>query len=167
MINTWLLTLVCIAYVGLLFAIARWGDRTLLRRQSSRARGVVYSLALAVYCTSWTFYGAVGSAANAGWLYLPIYLGPILTIMLAWPLIERIIAISRRQRLTTIADFISARYGRSRGLGVLVTLIATVGSVPYIALQLKAIVVSRWRRLIAMILSINGQASIMVRIGPR
>ncbi|MEL6302821.1 MAG: PAS domain-containing hybrid sensor histidine kinase/response regulator [Pseudomonadota bacterium] len=142
MINTWLLTLVCIAYVGLLFAIARWGDRTLLRRQSSRARGVVYSLALAVYCTSWTFYGAVGSAANAGWLYLPIYLGPILTIMLAWPLIERIIAISRRQRLTTIADFISARYGRSRGLGVLVTLIATVGSVPYIALQLKAIVTS-------------------------
>ncbi|MEL7024170.1 MAG: PAS-domain containing protein [Pseudomonadota bacterium] len=142
MLNAWLLFVVCVGYVGVLFAIARWGDRNLLRNRSARLRGIIYSLTLAVYCTSWTFYGAVGSAASTGWLYLPIYLGPLLVVLLAWPMFERIIAISRRQRLTTIADFISARYGRSRALGVLVTLIATVGSVPYIALQLKAIITS-------------------------
>lgn len=140
MINWWALLGLSIVYVAILFAIARWGDRVDFGQLPSRFRAVVYSLALAVYCTSWTFYGAVGSAAVNGWLYLPIYLGPILVIVFGWGLVRRIVTISKRQNLTSIADFIAARYGKARSLAVLVTVIATVGSVPYIALQLKAIV---------------------------
>ena len=140
MINGWLLLAVCAGYVALLFVIAERGDRLAERRMSPRWRAVTYSLALAVYCTSWTFYGAVGTATTSGWLYLPIYLGPMLVIGLGWPFVQRVIAISRRQNLTSIADFLSARYGRSHGLGVLITVIAVVGSLPYIALQLQAVV---------------------------
>ncbi|MDJ0699451.1 MAG: PAS-domain containing protein [Woeseiaceae bacterium] len=140
MINWWTLLLLSIGYVALLFAIAYWGDNVGQRRLSGRSRSIIYSLTLAVYCTSWTFYGAVGSAAENGWIYLPIYLGPMLVILFGWPMIRRIVAISKRQNLTSIADFIAARYGKARSLAVLVTAIATIGSVPYIALQLKAIV---------------------------
>ena len=140
MINWWILLLLSIGYVMLLFGIAYWGDRPGTRSFSPLSRSLVYSLTLAVYCTSWTFFGAVGSAANSGWLYLPIYLGPILVILFGWRIIQRIISVSKRQNLTSIADFIAARYGKARSLAVLVTVIATVGSVPYIALQLKAIV---------------------------
>ena len=140
MINWWTLLGLSIIYVLLLFAIARWGDRVGFGRLSPRFRAITYSLGLAVYCTSWTFYGAVGSAATSGWLYLPIYLGPILVIVLGWGLVQRIVAISKENNLTSIADFIAARYGKARSLAVLVTVIATTGSVPYIALQLKAIV---------------------------
>ncbi|MEO0615854.1 MAG: NahK/ErcS family hybrid sensor histidine kinase/response regulator [Pseudomonadota bacterium] len=139
MINSWLLLAACAGYVALLFVIARFGDRVADDRLSPRWRAITYSLALAVYCTSWTFYGAVGTAATSGWLYLPIYLGPILVIALGWPFLTRVIAISRRQNLTSIADFLAARYGRSHGLGVMITVIAVVGSVPYIALQLQAV----------------------------
>ncbi len=123
----------------LLFGIAYWGDRPGSRPFSALSRSLIYSLTLAVYCTSWTFFGAVGSAANNGWLYLPIYLGPILVFLFGWPVITRIVAVSKRQNLTSIADFIAARYGKARSLAVLVTVIATIGSVPYIALQLKAV----------------------------
>ncbi|MDJ0761149.1 MAG: PAS-domain containing protein [Woeseiaceae bacterium] len=140
MINWWILLLLSIGYVMLLFGIAYWGDRPGSRSFSPLSRSVIYSLTLAVYCTSWTFFGAVGSAANAGWLYLPIYLGPVLVVLFGWRIISRIIAVSKRQNLTSIADFIAARYGKARSLAVLVTVIATIGSVPYIALQLKAIV---------------------------
>lgn len=142
MINWGTLLLLSFGYVLLLFAIAHWGDRVTPQRFPPLMRSVVYSLTLAVYCTSWTFYGAVGSAVGNGWAFLPIYLGPMLVILFAWPMINRIITISKRQNLTSIADFIAARYGRARSLAVLVTLIATIGSVPYIALQLKAIVAS-------------------------
>ncbi len=140
MINWWALLGLSIAYVAILFAIARLGDRIGTRNLAPRARALVYSLALAVYCTSWTFYGAVGSAAVNGWLFLPIYLGPMLVFVFGWGLIRRIVTISKQQNLTSIADFIAARYGKARSLAVLVTVIATVGSIPYIALQLKAIV---------------------------
>ena len=140
MINWWTLLGLSIIYVLLLFAIARWGDRIGLGGLSPRVRAIAYSLGLAVYCTSWTFYGAVGSAATSGWLYLPIYLGPILVIVFGWGLVQRIVAISKENNLTSIADFIAARYGKARSLAVLVTVIATIGSIPYIALQLKAIV---------------------------
>ena len=140
MINWWILLLLSIGYVSLLFGIAYWGDRPGSRAFSPLSRSLIYSLTLAVYCTSWTFFGAVGSAANSGWLYLPIYLGPVLVVLFGWRIIGRIIAVSKRQNLTSIADFIAARYGKARSLAVLVTLIATIGSVPYIALQLKAIV---------------------------
>ncbi len=140
MINSWTLLLLSVGYVMVLFAIASWGDREQQREYSAFGRSLVYSLTLAVYCTSWTFYGAVGSATQNGWGYLPIYLGPMLVILFAWPVMRRIVAISKRQNLTSIADFIAARFGKAQSLAVLVTLIATIGSVPYIALQLKAVV---------------------------
>ena len=140
MINWWALLLLSLGYVMILFAIAHWGDKTDPKRFSGKARSLIYGLTLAVYCTSWTFYGAVGSAAENGWGYLPIYLGPMMVIFFGWPMIERIVTIAKRQNLTSIADFIAARYGKARSLAVLVTLIATIGSVPYIALQLKAVV---------------------------
>jgi Na+/proline symporter/signal transduction histidine kinase/CheY-like chemotaxis protein len=139
-INWWILLVLSLGYVWLLFAIAYWGDNLEQGRFSSFSRSVVYSLTLGVYCTSWTFYGAVGSAAQGGWGFLPIYLGPMLVILFGWPLINRIVTISKRQNLTSIADFIAARYGKAQGLAALVTIIATVGSIPYIALQLKAVV---------------------------
>ena len=140
LINWWVLLVLSLGYVMVLFAIAFWGDNARQRRFSSLSRSVIYSLTLAVYCTSWTFYGAVGTATQNGWGYLPIYLGPMLVILFGWPLIKRIVAISKRQNLTSIADFIAARYGKAQSLAALVTIIATIGSVPYIALQLKAIV---------------------------
>jgi Na+/proline symporter/signal transduction histidine kinase len=139
-INWWVLLVLSLAYVTVLFAIAYWGDLTDNGRISRFGRSVVYSLTLAVYCTSWTFFGAVGTATENGWGYLPIYLGPMLVIFFGWPMINRIVAISKRQNLTSIADFIAARYGKAQSLAALVAVIATIGSVPYIALQLKAIV---------------------------
>ena len=143
LISWWTLLLLSLAYVMALFAIAHWGDNVRQGQFSGRTRSLIYSLTLAVYCTSWTFYGAVGSAAENGWVYLPIYLGPMLVILFGWPVITRIVAVSKRQNLTSIADFIAARYGKAQSLAVLVTLIATVGSVPYIALQLKAATIRR------------------------
>ena len=140
MIDWWVLLVLSLGYVMALFAIAYWGDNVERSRFSSFGRAIIYSLTLAVYCTSWTFYGAVGTAAQSGWGFLPIYLGPMLVILFAWPLITRIVAIAKRQNLTSIADFIAARYGKAQSLAALVTLIATIGSVPYVALQLKAIV---------------------------
>jgi PAS domain S-box-containing protein len=135
-----MLLLLSFVYVAILFGIASWGDSLTASNYRRFAGPLVYSLSLAVYCTSWTFYGAVGTAAQDGWSFLPIYLGPILIFVFAWGMIRRIVAISKRQNLTSIADFIAARYGRARILAVLVTIIAVVGSVPYIALQLKAVV---------------------------
>jgi len=140
LISWWALLLLSLGYVTTLFAIAYWGDSTDPKRFSGPARATIYGLTLAVYCTSWTFYGAVGSAAENGWGYLPIYLGPMMVILFGWGMIQRIVTISKRQNLTSIADFIAARYGKARSLAVLVTVIATIGSVPYIALQLKAVV---------------------------
>jgi len=139
-INWWVLLVLSLAYVTVLFAIAYFGDVADSRRFSRFSRSLIYSLTLAVYCTSWTFYGAVGTAAESGWGFLPIYIGPMLVILVGWPLIRRIVSISKRQNLTSIADFIAARYGKAQSLAALVTVIATIGSVPYIALQLKAIV---------------------------
>ena len=140
MISWWTLLLLSLGYVAVLFAIAHWGDEEQHRRFTPLTRSLIYSLTLAVYCTSWTFYGAVGSAAQNGWVYLPIYVAPMLVFLFGWPVIRRIVAISKRQNLTSIADFIAARYGKAQSLAVLVTVIATIGSVPYIALQFKAIV---------------------------
>ncbi|MGI9223612.1 MAG: NahK/ErcS family hybrid sensor histidine kinase/response regulator [Woeseiaceae bacterium] len=140
MISWWALLLLALGYVSILFAIAYWGDKADPKHFSGPVRTAIYGLTLAVYCTSWTFYGAVGSATENGWGYLPIYLGPMMVILFGWGMIHRIVKISKRQNLTSIADFIAARYGKARSLAVLVTVIATVGSIPYIALQLKAVV---------------------------
>ncbi len=139
MISWWVILAVSMTYVGVLFAIAHWGNSSNARRVTRKFRPLIYSLALGVYCTSWTFYGAVGSAARTGWGYLPIYLGPILVFVFGFGLIRRIVNIAQTQNLTSIADFIAARYGKGRALAVLVTVMAVAGSVPYIALQLKAV----------------------------
>ncbi|WP_100260985.1 hybrid sensor histidine kinase/response regulator [Qipengyuania seohaensis] len=106
---------------------------------SRRRRGWIYGLSLAVYCTSWTFFGGVGSAANSGLHYLPIYLGPILVFTFGFGLVRRILAQAKAQHSTSIADFLSARYGKSASVAALVTIIATVGSLPYMALQLQSV----------------------------
>ncbi len=139
MISVWLLVFISIAYISVLFLIAWAGDRHpgLYRRRLARTH--IYALSLAVYFTSWTFYGAVGRASQEGLGFLPIYLGPLLVFIFGAPLIRRIIYISKRNNSTSIADFIASRYGKSQVLAAMIATFALVGSVPYIALQLKAI----------------------------
>ncbi len=134
-----LIALVALSYMAVLFAIAFYGDRN-RESMSPRIRAWVYSLSLAVYCTSWTFFGAVGQAAEQLWSFLPIYLGPILLLLLAPQVLQKMILISKQENITSIADFIAARYGKSQVLAIVVTLICLVGVLPYIALQLKGIV---------------------------
>jgi Na+/proline symporter/nitrogen-specific signal transduction histidine kinase len=131
--------LVALLYVGLLFAIASYGDRRADAGRSIIATPYVYALSIAVYCTSWTFFGSVGRAVSSGVDFLPIYLGPTLTFILGWIVIRKIIRISKLNRITSIADFIASRYGKSFELGIVVSVIAVVGILPYISLQLKAI----------------------------
>jgi Na+/proline symporter/nitrogen-specific signal transduction histidine kinase len=126
-------------YMGLLFAIAYWGDTRADAGRSVIANPYIYTLSLAVYCTAWTFYGSVGMAARSGVGFLTVYLGPTLMTILGWLVLRKIIRISKVQRITSIADFIASRYGKSPVLGGAVTIIAVMGVIPYIALQLKAI----------------------------
>jgi Na+/proline symporter/nitrogen-specific signal transduction histidine kinase len=126
-------------YLCLLFAIAYWGDKRADAGRSVIANPYTYALSIAVYCTAWTFYGSVGRAASSGIDFLPIYLGPTLVFVLCWFILRKIVRISRTNRITSIADFISSRYGKSTLLGGLVTVVAVVGIVPYIALQLKGV----------------------------
>ncbi|HMR71724.1 MAG TPA: histidine kinase, partial [Rubrivivax sp.] len=128
-----------LAYLGLLFAVAAWGDRRAAAGRSVVANPWAYALSMAVYCTAWTYFGSVGRAATTGVWFLPIYLGPTLAMVLAWVVLRKMIRIARRYRITSIADFIASRYGKSPLLAGLVTLITVVGIVPYVALQLKAI----------------------------
>jgi Na+/proline symporter/two-component sensor histidine kinase len=142
MLNTWTVAVASAIYLALLFTVAYYGDRRASRATTPHTlagRGTVYALSLAVYATSWTYYGSVGRAAQSGLGFLPIYLGPTIMLALGWLVLRRVIRISRRHRITTLADFISARYGKSASLGGLVTVIAVVGVIPYIALQLKAV----------------------------
>ena len=128
-----------IAYVSLLFAIASIGDRRAATRGAGRPRPYIYALSLAIYCTSWTFFGSVGLASERGPEFLAIYIGPVLVFLFGFPLIRRIIRLAKAEKITSIADFLGARYGKSFHVALIATLIATVGAVPYIALQLKAI----------------------------
>jgi hypothetical protein len=138
-----LLVTVCLGYVALLFAIAFWADRRATQGRAGWLRSPwVYTLSLSVYCTAWTFYGAVGSAARSGYEFLPIYLGPTLVFAAWFFLLRKLVRIGKTQRITSIADLISSRYGKSPALGVAVTLLAVVGSTPYIALQLKSLTLS-------------------------
>ncbi|WP_035694018.1 sensor histidine kinase [Azospirillum halopraeferens] len=130
------------AYVLCLFAIAHWADRRADAGRSVIASPYVYALSLAVYCTTWTFYGSVGRAATLGIGFLPIYLGPTLLMVLGPLVLRKVLRIAKVHRITSIADFLASRYGKSQGLAVLVTATAVVGITPYIALQLKAVAVS-------------------------
>jgi Na+/proline symporter/nitrogen-specific signal transduction histidine kinase len=129
-----------VAYVGLLFLVAFLGDRHTRNRDGGFLRSpFVYTLSISVYCTSWTFYGAVGSAARNGLEFVTIYLGPTLVFMGWWFILRRLVRISHDQRITSIADLLSSRFGKSSRLGVLVTVLAVIAIAPYIALQLKAV----------------------------
>ncbi|WP_085577705.1 MULTISPECIES: hybrid sensor histidine kinase/response regulator [unclassified Pseudomonas] len=138
-LSTGLIAIVALAYMAIMFAIAFYGDRR-SAPLPPRMRAWVYSLSLAVYCTSWTFFGAVGQAAEQLWSFLPIYLGPILLLLGAPWVLQKMVMISKQENITSIADFIAARYGKSQSLAVVVALICLVGVLPYIALQLKGIV---------------------------
>ncbi|MBO0345412.1 PAS domain-containing hybrid sensor histidine kinase/response regulator [Roseibium limicola] len=140
MVQAWLVIFAAVAYILLLFAIASYGDRK-SRRQgfSVRGRPIIYALSLSVYCTSWTFYGSVGNASRTGLEFLTIYLGPFIVFVLGYALLRRVVRIAKAERITSIADFIGARYGKSQSVSALATLIAVIGIVPYIALQLKAV----------------------------
>lgn len=128
-----------ILYIVLLFAIAFYTDRKAKQGKSWIANPYVYALSLAVYCTAWTFYGSVGKASKSGYAFLPVYLGPTIFAPLWLLIVRKMIIISKSQRITSIADFISSRYGKSTFLSVFVTIIALLGIIPYISLQLKAI----------------------------
>ena len=139
MLTGYVIVLASFVYVGLLFAIAYYGDKRADAGRSIIANPYIYALSLAVYCTSWTFYGSVGRAATSGIGFLPIYLGPTLMAVLWWYVMLKMIRISKANRITSIADFVASRYGKSQLLGGLVTIIAVIGIVPYISLQLKAV----------------------------
>ncbi|WP_272006943.1 ATP-binding protein [Roseovarius sp. ZX-A-9] len=138
-----LLVLVCILYVTFLFAVAFAADRAALKGRGTWLRSpLIYTLSLSIYCTAWTFYGAVGYAARSGLEFVTIYLGPTLVMIGWWWTLRKMVRIGRSQRITSIADMISSRYGKSNTLAVFVTLIAVVGTTPYIALQLQSVTLS-------------------------
>ncbi len=138
-----MLVLVCLAYVALLFAVAFAAEERAKRGTVGWLRSpMVYTLSLSIYCTAWTFYGAVGYAVRSGLEFVTIYLGPTL-VMVGWIwLVRKLVRIGRSQRITSIADLISSRYGKSNALGVIVTVLAVVGTTPYIALQLQSVTLS-------------------------
>ncbi|MFG1420202.1 hybrid sensor histidine kinase/response regulator [Roseixanthobacter liquoris] len=166
MLQVWVVVLVALGYIGFLFAVASFGDRRrgravsasaapegdaeglpgpggrFLRLWRGKPRGVrpfIYSLSLAVYCTSWTFFGSVGLATLQGFDFLTIYVGPILVIAMCAPLLIRVVELAKAHNITSIADFLAARYGKNQGIAALVSVVAIVGSIPYISLQLKAV----------------------------
>jgi len=139
MLSVGLVIGVSLLYIALLFTVAYYADMMQERGRSIIANPHVYSLSIAVYATSWTFYGSVGKAATTGLDFILIYLGPSLTAFAWWFLLRKIVRITKENNITSIADFISSRYGKSQWLGALVTIIAILGIMPYIALQLKAV----------------------------
>ncbi|MBB1270535.1 NahK/ErcS family hybrid sensor histidine kinase/response regulator [Shewanella sp. SR44-3] len=138
---TLIVALIAVGYISLLFILAWGGDRW-FNRIGPKAKVWIYGLSLAVYCSSWSFLGTVGQSATDLWSFLPIYLGPILIFSLGFGLLRKMVLVSKAQNITSVADFIAARYGKSQFLAALVTFIALFGIMPYIALQLKAMVFS-------------------------
>ena len=143
MLSPTLLATLGIAYIFVLFLVAWVADRRVDAGRSvlssKSMRGLVYALSLGVYCSSWTFYGAVGTANTSAWAHAPIYLGPILLMLLAWPVFKRMVDTRRNQRVTSLADYLSARFGKRPSLALIVTVVAVAAVVPYIALQFKAL----------------------------
>ena len=127
-----------LVYMGFLFLVATFGDRKAGSDGWVKWRPTIYALSIAVYCTSWTFFGSVGLAARSGFDFLAIYFGPAIMITLGYPLLKQMIRLAKEERITSIADFLAARYGKRQIVAVVATLILVIGTVPYIALQLKA-----------------------------
>src|SRR5580700_3817532 len=139
MLQGWVVVIIALAYIGFLFLVASYGDRRRELSRGSASRLLIYPLSLAIYCTSWTFFGSVGLASRGGLDFFAIYIGPMVMVGLAYPLLIRIVRLAKGQNITSIADLIAARYGKSQAVAATVALIAIVGMVPYIALQLKAV----------------------------
>lgn len=137
MIDQPFLLLIALLYVGLLFLVAWWADQS--QHWYNRHRPLLFALALGVYCSSWTFYGAVGQSMDNIWSHLPIYLGPILLFLFGYRFLRKLLRVGEYHKVTSIADFIGSRYGKSQWLSALVAILAIVGSLPYIALQLRAV----------------------------
>src|SRR4051794_9133646 len=132
MLPSWVVIAVALVYIGLLFAVASYGDRTRRFGREGGARALIYPLSLAIYCTSWTFFGSVGLASRTTFDFLTIYVGPIVMIGFCSPLIMRIVRLAKAQNITSIADFIAARYGKAQAVAATVAIIAIVGTIPYI-----------------------------------
>lgn len=140
MLPGWMIVLSACGYILLLFAVASYGDRRSRKSGVSKVgRPAVYALSLGVYCTSWTYFGGVGLGAQKGLEFTGIYIGPILAFILFMPLIRRIVELAKAEKLTSVADFIAARYGKNSGVALLVSVICLIGAIPYIALQLRAV----------------------------
>ncbi|WP_417240795.1 ATP-binding protein [Celeribacter halophilus] len=138
-----ILVLVCISYATLLFVVAFWAEKRAEAGRLGWLRSpLIYTLSLSIYCTAWTFYGAVGYAVRSGLEFVTIYLGPSLMMIGWWWILRKLVRIGRTHRITSVADLISSRYGKSTTLGVLVTLLAVIGTTPYIALQLQSVALS-------------------------
>src|SRR6202000_3358807 len=138
MLHDWGVIAAAFGYIGFLFLVASYGNR-LSPTQRGRSSALIYPLSLAIYCTSWTFFGSVGFATRTSVDFLAIYIGPILMVGFCTPLLRRVIQLAKSQNITSIADFTGARYGKNQAVAATVALIAIIGSVPYIALQLKAV----------------------------
>src|ERR1700753_2581572 len=138
MLHDWSVITAAFGYIGFLFFVASYGDR-LSPTQRGRASALIYPLSLAIYCTSGTFFGSVGFATRTSVDFLAIYVGPVLMVGFCTPLLRRVIKLAKSQNITSVADVIAARYGKSQAVAATVALIAIIGSVPYIALQLKAV----------------------------
>lgn len=137
------LVAVCLLYVTLLFGVAFWAERRAAQGRAGWLRtSAVYTLSLSIYCTAWTFYGAVGNAARSGLEFLPIYLGPTLVFVGWWWVLRKLVRIGRTERVTSIADLVASRFGKSHLVGVIVTVIAVLAATPYIALQLQSVTLS-------------------------
>ncbi len=139
MFSPWLIVAMSAGYLGLLFVIASYGDKRAREGRQLINHPLIYTLSMAVYCTSWTFYGSVGLASQSGIAFLPIYLGPTLAALLFPFVLHKILKIAKSYSITSVADFLAARYGKSTALGGIATLVTMVAGVPYIALQLKAL----------------------------
>lgn len=139
MLDGWLIVTISLAYIGALFLVAWLGDKNRDKQQNAFIRAATYSISLAVYCSSWTYYGAAATATSSGWQYFTIYLGPILTFTIFGSFIQKLVIVGTKQHSSSIADFIAARYGKSQNLAMMIACLAVIGSLPYIALQLKSI----------------------------
>ncbi len=137
--STTLIIICGVGYLLLLFAIASYAQKTINTSRNLVNHPFIYALSMGVYCTAWTYYGSVGRAANSGIDFITIYLGPTIMAVMFWPVLRKILTISKSLRITSIADFISTRYGKNFSIGMVVTLFCVFGVIPYIALQIKAI----------------------------
>jgi Na+/proline symporter/signal transduction histidine kinase len=142
MLGFWFVSIAAIGYLGLLFAIAWFGDKHAARLRNTAWQPIIYALSLAVFCTAWSFYGAVGRSAIGFYDFVLVCAGPMLMMLLGYPLLRKMVRTAHANNVTSVADFIGARYGKSQTVAALATVIAVVGVLPYIALQLQAVSLS-------------------------